>query len=228
MKKLSITGLLLLCMMHCCLAQFAALSIGGALPAGSFSNQKFSNQESGFAQSGFSYGLSVLYPVHSNFGITADFGRMTANFNSNAYTRSLNLANPLSSFDMLAVDQYRVSQALTGIYAFVPFNQFTLGVKLQAGFAHVKIPEKRITEQFSGRDYTRIINSATDVAPAYSWGLMAIYKFNSRINFIAQVDNIYTPTSFQFNYFSNTDDMQKFPVNIFRIAFGIGISLQRN
>jgi hypothetical protein len=226
MKRLVLIVLLCLCFTYASRAQYAGLYVGSNIASGAFSNNNFSDDESGFAQTGYSYGLAVLYPIHSNLGLCTDFGQATAAFNSNAYTKALNLSDPQAAYDMVASNPYRINHALAGIHGFIPFNHFTLGVKLQLGFAHVTVPEKKINQEFAGKYYTRVIGSATDLSAAFNWGLMATYKLGNRLLLTAQVDNFYAPTVFRFNYFSATDEPQALPVNTFRLCLGVGVLLQ--
>ena len=226
MKRLVLIMLLCLCSAYACMAQYAGLYVGSNIASGSFSNNNFSDNESGFAQTGYSYGLAALYPIHTNLGLCADFGQATAAFNSKAYTQALNLSNPQAAYDMVASNPYRISHALAGIHGFIPFKHFTMGVKLQLGFAHVTAPEKKIKQEFAGKNYMSVIGSATDLSAAFNWGLMATYELGNRLLLTAQVDNFYTPTAFRFNYFSATDEAQALPVNTFRLCVGVGVLLQ--
>lgn len=226
MKRLVLIKLLCLCSTYACMAQYAGLYAGSNISSGSFSNNNFSDNESGFAQTGYSYGLAALYSIHTNLGLCADFGQATAAFNSNAYTQALNLSNPQAAYDMVASNPYRISHALAGIHGFIPFNRFTMGVKLQLGFAHVTAPEKKIKQEFAGKNYMSVIGSATDLSAAFNWGLMATYMLGNRLLLTAQVDNFYAPTAFRFNYFSATDEPQALPINTFRLCVGVGVLLQ--
>ena len=226
MKHFVLIGLLCLCFSYACMAQYAGLYVGSNIASGSFSNNNFSDDESGFAQTGYSYGLATLYPIHSNLGLCADFGQATVAFNSNAYTQALNLSDLQAAYDMVASNPYKINHALTGIYGFIPFNRFALGVKLQLGFAHVTVPEKKIKQEFAGKYYTSVLGQATDFSAAFNWGLMATYELSNRLLLTAQVDNFYAPTAFRFNYFSATDEPQALPVNTFRLCVGVGVLLQ--
>lgn len=209
-------------------AQYLGIAVGYTIPSGMFGNSSFADKESGFASIGYTYGLHCNYQFNDYLGISADISRSVAGFNTDAFSSELKKTAPSVNYQVDVPEGYIIHTTLVGLMGQLKYKRMSYGLRLMGGFANMKAPEKRITQQFSGNEFTTVTESRTDMAPAFSWGLTGSYRLNRHVYIMLNLDQVVSDLEFDFDYRSNTSAKNQLPLDMFKACLGLGIHIQDN
>jgi hypothetical protein len=121
---------------------YFAVSIGLAVPQGSFTNAISTNYNGGYALPGMAVNISLGIPVaHSNIGVALMYGNYNNPFDINSYVNNIQVSDQNKSYGPVLQDSYNESFIMGGLFWTWPVQRLSFDARAMVGVAICNLPE---------------------------------------------------------------------------------------
>ena len=234
--KILILLLILFSVNELCSAQesskgFVSINAGIGIPMGEFGK--------GYVKTGLNLNLSFAIPLNPNFGLGIKIGRDASPFDKERFlndSKSPGLDNITYTLKMYADENSVTRTYFTGgIFAFIPFQKFSLDIGALIGYATHSYPEVIIDyKNFTTGDYGFEDNYVKlENTFAYDLCLGIRYSFTDKFCGNLNFDFVHTSPESSGSYrhysYTNVNNIYEYefsgsnmPISIFSITAGVG------